>query len=164
MRYIVLCLLFFLQSFHLHAQHVQYLNARDIVEMAKSSGKPYLWVALYIPKCANAEELFSERVALYNKHQDKLDLVMLTVLESEDNKKILRDYCRQFDFSTAYYAMDSSYAANNISERPAELQKDLADRLGVEFRFAQHIIISSQGELVYWRNDIDGEAMDRVLK
>lgn len=163
MRYIF-GLLFFLQSFHLRAQQVQYLSARDIVEMAKSSHKPYLWVALYIPKCANAEELFSDRVAMYNKHKDKVNLVMLTVLESEDNKKILRDYCRQFDFSTAYYAMDSSYAANNISERPTELQKELAEMLGVEYRFAQHIIINNKGQLVYWRNDIDMAALDRVLK
>lgn len=164
MRYILCLLFFFILTTQLRAQQVQYLNAGDLIKMAKSSGKPYLWVALYIPKCANAEELFSDRVALYNKHKDQLDLVMLTVLHSDDNQNILSQFGKQFGFGTEYYAMDSSYAADNVRERPTEFQKDLAERLGVEYRFAQHFIISSKGEPVYWRNEIDEAAIARVIK
>lgn len=167
---IIFCLLLVLQPALMpgamaQKMPVKYINAQDVIKMAKTSGKPYLWVALYIPKCANATELFSERTGYYHKKKDKLDLVMLTVLKSDDNMNILSRFSDTFNFPTPFYVIDTNYSKDNPRERHFEFMKDLHRQLGVKHQFFQHIIIDQKGRMIYRTEDnIDFEKADRLLK
>src|SRR5262245_33374297 len=114
-----LCILFILQlASPVYSQEqkipVRYLNAQQIVDMAKSSPKPYLWVSLYVPKCANASNLFSDRVAYYHKKKDKVDLILLSILHSRDNTDSVIKFSGLMDFQTPFYVMDTMYTKGNI--------------------------------------------------
>lgn len=166
---IIFCVLFLLKCvspLYVHAQKlpIKYLNAGEVINMAKSSGKPYLWVTIYVPKCANASELFTERVNYYNKKKDKVNLVMLSILTSNDNVGIVADFSKSLHFETPFYVMDTMYIKENIRETPVNFMKDLHQKLGVAHQPFQHIIIDNKGKLVYQADDIDLDKLDSILK
>lgn len=166
----MLCLLCVLLSTHLlYAQTgkpaVKYLSAADVVEMAKTSGKPYLWLSLYIPKCANAHQLFSDRVAYYNKQKDKLDIVMVTIMNSADNREIFAQYSETFQFQSPFYVLDTTYQQQGLRETPAAFMKDLNQKLGAAHATFQNIIIDKNGKLIYREDDnLDTKKADKLLK
>ncbi len=163
--------LFLLTSFlpvYAQGQHrlpVAYLDAQKVVDMAKSADKPYLWLVIYVPKCAHGPEQFKERAAYYRKHKDKLNLVMLSILYSDSNVDTATVMSRLFDFETTFYAMDTMYAKEDLSKRPYEFISDLNHKLGVKDELFQHVIINKRGELVYSVDgEIDFKKVDKLLR
>lgn len=144
---------------------VRYVNAGDIVNMAKTSGKPYLLITIYVPKCANAPELFSERAAYYNKRKDKIDLVMLSILASNDNADTVARFSKLYNFETPLYVMDTMYTKPEVRETPMKFIKDLNQHLGVENEFFQYILIDKNGKMVYREDgDINTKKLDKYIK
>lgn len=164
---IALCLLIVLQSaLCTQAQKlpVKYVNAQNVVDMAKSSGKPYLWVSIYVPKCANAYGLFSERVKYCQKYSDKVALVMLSILHSNDNVDSVVKFSNLSGFQTPFYVMDTMYIKDNMRETPANFMKDLNQALGAEHQFFEHIVIDKNGKLVYRGEGNDLQKLDGVFQ
>jgi hypothetical protein len=164
------CLLCILLSTHLiFAQSgkppVKYLTAQQVIDMAQTQDKPYLWVAVYIPKCAQAHQIFSDRVLFYNKHKDKLNMMMVSVLNSADNQNIFKNYSETFQYTSPFYAIDSSYQQQGIMQTHIQFIKDLRQKLGSGDGFAENIIIDNKGKIVYAEEgNLNPKVADKVLK
>jgi hypothetical protein len=166
----ILCLLSVLLSTHLLLAQsampaVKYLTAQQVIDMAQTQDKPYLWVAVYIPKCAQAHRIFSDRVLFYNKHKDKLNIVMVSVLNSTDNQNIFKNYSETFQYTSPFYAIDSSYQQQGIMQTHIQFIKDLRQKLDSGEGFVENIIIDNKGKIVYAEEgNLNPKVADRVLK
>jgi hypothetical protein len=166
----ILCLLSVLLSTHLLLAQsvnppVKYLTAQQVIDMAQTQDKPYLWVAVYIPKCAQAHQIFSDRVLFYNKHKDKLNMVMISVLNSTDNQNIFKNYSETFQYTSPFYVIDSSYQQQGIMQTHIQFIKDLRQKLDSGEGFVENIIIDNKGKIVYAEEgNLNPKVADKVLK
>jgi|GEM_PF-6837241 len=144
---------------------VTYVNAEQLIEQAKTSGKPYLWATVYVPKCLHGAELFKDRTAFYNKHKDKLELVSLSILYSESNVDTFASMSRIYGYDGPFYAIDTMYAKDDRSRTHFEFMNDLNKLLGAKEELFQHIILDKHGKVVYRTEDnIDFKKVEKLLK
>jgi hypothetical protein len=143
---------------------VVYLDAQEVIDIAKTSGKPYLLLAMYIPKCKQADRLFSERVAYYRANKDKINLAMVSVLKSRDNIDIVAQYAKTYDYETPFYVLDTMYAKNNVMETHIEFMKDLHQLTGEKHKFFQYVLIDNKGRIIYQDEDGDLDKLNKYIR
>ncbi len=168
LRYIALCLCF---NLYLAAPAIAqdeklpvvYLDGQKVIDIAKTSGKSYLLLTMYIPKCKQADRLFRERVAYYKANKDKIKLVMVSVLKSRDNIDIVAQYAKTYNYETPFYVLDTMYAKNNVMETHIEFMKDLHQLTGEQHEFFQYVLIDNKGRIIYRGDDADLEKLDKYL-
>lgn len=133
----------------IEAQEIKYVNAQDIINIAKQSNKPYTWATIYVPRCPTAATQFEEFVRLYKQHEDKVNLMILTIVMSKINHDSLVKFTKEYGFDTPFYVLDTAYADDNFMKTHFRFMDDMNRLLGKKKKFFGQIILDKEGKLVF---------------
>lgn len=143
---------------------VVYIDAEGTINLAKKNGKDYLWVAIFVPKCANGADIYKRYTELQQTYNDKLDLMILSVVMSNDNRDSLHKFSSDNNFVTPLYVLDTAYAGDNIMRIHIRYMDDMSQRFDLPEQFFTHLILDKNGKLIYRSNEEEMNMTEGILK
>jgi len=152
-----------------HAQNsydIRHVTATEVLELSKSSDKPYTWVIVFLPKCKNGAVNFDRYEHIWEKNKDKIQMVVLSIVVSKDNKDSIIKFNSIHNLRGPVYVMDSSYHRDNIMQTHFRFMDDMNGLLGSEKDFFEHLILDNKGHLVHKSEylDFDEKSVRKYIK